>query len=163
MLFKWTDQANKGGGWNVGVTTVIAQKAETWPQHTGHTAFCTSTNQQRATGSCMFSDLPLLVKRHTGWLEHLVVWPVSGQKGRKRTLAREGVLEVRDRFQYGVSEFKEKSDPAMQSWHFVLIMVPKWERSYRLHTVGVKLGVTISWFGVVHGRAKRFGLICADW
>lgn len=44
-----------------------------------------------------------------------MVWPVSGQKGRKRTLAREGVLEVRDRFQYGVSEFKEKSDPAMQS------------------------------------------------
>lgn len=41
-------------------------------------------------------------------------------------------------------------------------MVPKWELSYRLHTVGVKLGVTFSWFGVVHGRAKWFSLICAD-
>lgn len=137
---------HEGGGWNAGATTVKAQKAETWPQHTGHTAFYTSTKQQRATGSCVFSDLPPLVRRRTGWLEHLVVWTEYGETGRKRTLGREGVLEG------GVSEFKKKGDAPVQSLDLVLFYCAQIGSELSPSHCGCEIKCPC--FGVVHVRAK---------
>lgn len=58
---KETGRPYDGGGCNAGETTAEASETETYPQHTGHTALYTSTSQQRARGSSMFPDLPLLL------------------------------------------------------------------------------------------------------
>lgn len=85
---KRTDRVDEGGGWNAGETTAIARETETCPQHTGHTALYTSTNQWRARGSSMFPDLPLLVRSHSGWLDCLVLRTEGEEKdnGRGRCL-----------------------------------------------------------------------------